>query len=107
MDFLAEHQISGVVFLTGDRHHSEVIELKRPNGLYPLYDITSSPLTSGIAKARGVEENNPYRVPNTLVELQNFSKISVTGKKKERELQVFFLGNKGDKLAEWKVSEAD
>lgn len=107
MNFLSDHQIPGVVFLTGDRHHSEVIELKRPNGLYPLYDITSSPLTSGVAKARGVEADNPYRVSNTLVELQNFSKISVTGKKNERVLQVLFLGIKGDKLAEWKVSEAD
>ena len=46
MNFLKEYKINGVLFLTGDRHHSEIIKVERP-GTYPLYDITVSPLTSG------------------------------------------------------------
>ena len=46
MDFLTEQKINGVLFLTGDRHHSEIIKVERP-GTYPLYDITVSPLISG------------------------------------------------------------
>src|SRR5690606_22170954 len=45
LDFLNEQAISGVIFLTGDRHYSEIIQLNR-SGKYPLYDITVSPLTS-------------------------------------------------------------
>jgi len=104
MDFLAEYKIKGVLFFSGDRHHSEVIKKERA-GSYPLYDVTNSPYTSGVAKVRGEELNNPARVPGTLVEAQNFSKVTVSGKKNERILTVAFLGLKGEKLGEWSVNE--
>ncbi len=104
MNFLSEQKISGVMFLTGDRHHSEIIKLERPS-LYPLYDITVSPYTSGIGKAGGAEATNPYREPNTLVEAQNFAKISFSGKRNDRVMKVEFLGLKGEKLGEWSVNE--
>ncbi len=106
MNFLSENKISGVLFFTGDRHHSEVIKQERP-GSYPLYDVTSSPYTSGISKVQGAELNNPARVPGTLVEVQNFTKASVSGKKDERVLKVEFLGLKGEKLGSWSVSEKE
>ena len=105
LNFLTLQKINGVVFLTGDRHHSEVIKMTRPS-LYPLYDITVSPYTSGVSKvAKSPEENNPFREANTLVEAQNFAKISFTGKKGERIMNVEFIGLKGEKLGEWGVSE--
>ena len=61
MDFLSGNKINGVLFLTGDRHHSEIIKTERP-GSYPLYDITVSPLTSASHVFGGAEKNNPYRV---------------------------------------------
>jgi len=42
---------------------------------------------------------------NTLVEQQNFGKVTVTGKRNERVLSVQFLGIKGQQLGEWSVSE--
>ena len=104
LDFLAQQKIKGVLFITGDRHHSEVLEVKRP-GLYPLYDITVSPYTSGIGRVSGIELKNPLRVPGTLVEAQNFAKVSITGKKNERVMKVEFIGLKGIKLGEWTVSQ--
>jgi alkaline phosphatase D len=106
MDFLASEKINGVVFLTGDRHHSEVIRYDRV-GTYSLYDITSSPLTSGVAKVGGKEKDNAARVPGTLVEEQNYTRISITGKKDERKLLVEFLGIKGQQLASWSISEKE
>lgn len=106
MNFLAKQKIAGVIFLTGDRHHSEVIKMTR-KGLYPLYDITVSPYTSGVSKVRGAELNSSARIPGTLVEEQNFAKVSVTGKKSERVMTIEFIGLKGDKLAEWKVNERE
>jgi alkaline phosphatase D len=104
MNFLAKHAISGVVFFSGDRHHSEVIKIDRP-GLFPLYDVTISPYTAGVSKVRDAELTNPLRMANTLVEQQNFGKVTVTGKRNERVLTVQFLGIKGQQLGEWSVSE--
>lgn len=106
MNFLALHQITGVVFFSGDRHHSEVIKIDRP-GLFPLYDVTISPYTAGVSKVRDAELTSKFRIPNTLIEEQNFGKISVTGKRNERLLKVQFLGIKGELLGEWAVSEKE
>lgn len=106
MSYLSAEKINGVLFLTGDRHHSEVIRYDRPQD-YPLYDITSSPLTSGVGKVSGKETNNPARVPNTLVEDQNYTRVSVQGAKGARKLIVEFIGVKGNKLAEWTVNETE
>jgi alkaline phosphatase D len=105
MDFIKEYKVNGVVFLTGDRHHSEIIKVERP-GTYPLYDITVSPLTSGTHKFGGPEKNNPYRILG-INEKQNYGKFSFTGKKNERKLTVEYFGVKGDKLGEWSVSEKE
>lgn len=104
MLFLRQEKINGVVFLTGDRHHSEVIRYDRA-GTYPLFDITSSPLTSGVGRVFDKEKDNPARVPGTLVEAQNYTRISVSGKPKERVLKVEFLGIKGELLTSWSISE--
>jgi alkaline phosphatase D len=105
MDFLKDNKINGVVFLTGDRHHSEIIKVERP-GTYPLFDITVSPLTSGTHSFGGTEKNNPYRVIG-IDEKQNYAKISISGKRNDRKLQVQFFGTKGEKLGEWFVSEKE
>ena len=106
MEFLASQKISGVLFFSGDRHHSEIIKLTRP-GLYPLYDVTNSPYTAGVSTVKGVELTNPARVTGTLVEVQNFTKVSVSGNKNERVMKVEFIGVKGDKLSEWSVFEKE
>jgi alkaline phosphatase D len=106
MDFLSAQKINGVLFLTGDRHHSEVIRIERPS-LYPLFDITVSPLTAGVSKASGIEANNPYRELNTLVEAHNFARLSISGKKNERVLMVAYFGTHGEKLGEWSVRETE
>ena len=106
MNFLSSQKVQGVIFFTGDRHHSEVIKQTR-QGLYPLYDVTVSPYTSGVSKVRGVEINNEARVAGTLVEAQNFGKITVSGKPNERVLKVEFIGIKGDRLGEWSVNEKE
>lgn len=105
MSFLKEYKINGVIFLTGDRHHSEIIKVERP-GTYPLYDITVSPLTSGTHKFGGAEKNNPYRVIG-IDEKQNYGRFSFSGIRGSRKLTVEYLGLKGEKLGEWSVTEKD
>jgi alkaline phosphatase D len=105
MKTITDNKINGVLFFTGDRHHSEVIKQER-NGTYPLYDVTVSPYTSGTHKFSGPEKNNIARVFG-LDEKQNFGKVSVTGKAKERVLKVDFIGTKGENLGQWSVSEKE
>lgn len=105
MAFLRTNNIPGVLFLTGDRHHSEVIRLPR-EGTYPLYDITSSPLTSGVGGVlKGNEKDNPYRVPGTLVVTQNFSKVTITGPKGQRRLKVVFMDKNKQELAAFEIGQ--
>jgi alkaline phosphatase D len=104
IQFIKEHKINGVVFFSGDRHHSEVIKVEDAN-FYPLYDVTISPYTAGVSKVSGAEKNSAYRVAGTLVEAQNFGKITVSGAKNKRQLKVDFIGLKGEVLGSWAVGE--
>ncbi|RYZ22327.1 MAG: alkaline phosphatase family protein [Chitinophagaceae bacterium] len=105
--FLERQRVDGVLFLTGDRHHSEVVRWDRP-GSYPLFDVTNSPFTSGVSRVTGTrEEANPQRLPGTLVEAQNYSRVRVSGGRGQRRLQVEFVGIDGRTLGSWSVSESE
>ena len=81
LNFIKEKNIDGVIFLTGDMHYSELTKMDRP-GTYPLYDFTSSPITSfrfRVSKTSTPMANNPDRVPGTLYDLQNFGRVSISG----------------------------
>jgi hypothetical protein len=58
-----------------------------------------------VGRVRGNELNNPQRLEGKLVEAHNFGKISVFGKKDERELLIDFMGTYGAKLGRWSISE--
>lgn len=84
--WLAEQRIGGVVFLSGDRHFTELLRVPR-EGTYPLYEFTSSPLTSAPAPLRdGFEAGNPDLVPDTLVNRRNFGMLRFSGSRQARSL---------------------
>ena len=105
MNFLQSEKINAVVFLTGDRHLSEINKAER-SGAYPIYDITSSPLTSGRSKYNDKEKDNPARILS-VVGQQNYSRITFSGQDQDRKMKVEFLGIKGEKLSDWEVSLKD
>ncbi|WP_076639914.1 alkaline phosphatase [Lewinella sp. 4G2] len=82
---ITEENIEGVVFLTGDRHHSELSELKLANGA-TVYDVTISPLTAGIAGSQ--DEVNRNRVEGTHVLKNNFGLLKFSGPAGARRLTV-------------------
>lgn len=85
-DWLREQRIAGVVFLSGDRHFSELLRLPR-EGTYPLYEFTSSPLTAGaFANPDAPERSNPDLVPDTLVTQRSFGMVRLAGPKANRTL---------------------
>jgi alkaline phosphatase D len=78
-DWLLAQRIEGLVFLSGDRHFSELLRVDRV-GAYPLYEFTSSPLTAGPwVDPEPVEHENPDLVPGTLVGKRQFGLLRITG----------------------------
>ena len=60
LSFVKKHRIGGIVFLTGDRHFSEAMQQRIPNGPL-LVDCTSSPLQQNQKVGpleKGSEHNN-------------------------------------------------
>lgn len=102
---LTAAKIPGLVFLSGDRHHSELTRMDRP-GFYPLYDLTVSPLTSNPAFG-AKEENNLGRVEGTLVMQRNFAIIDVTGTRQDRRLNIRLLDVDGRQLWQQELSSKD
>ncbi len=103
MRFLNAHKIPGVLFLSGDRHHSSVFR-NTAVGPYTLYDITVSPFTSGTYPFSGAEKNPPDRLVG-IAEKQNYARFSVTGGYRDRLLQVDFLGTDGSVIDSWSVHQ--
>ncbi len=92
IDFIYLHQIKNVVFLTGDRHHSELSMLK-VEGRPTIYDLTISPLTSGVHDAS--QEANLLRVDGSHVAKRNFGFLTVDGELKERVLTIEIKDSEG------------
>jgi len=90
---IEESQASGVFMLSGDRHHTELTRLDR-QGRYPLYDLTCSSLTAGVA-APGKDERNTARVEGTLLNEHNFALLTFTGPRTERVMRISIRGVDG------------
>ena len=98
MTFLEQEKIEGVVFLSGDRHHSDLTRLDRP-GAYPLYNYVSSPLTSHPSESLPkLEETDSYRVPGSLITKRNFGYLRVTGPQGQRTLHLEAYDTQGKKI---------
>jgi len=89
---LDSEKVSGVFFLSGDRHHSELTRLDRP-GTYPLYDLTVSPLTS--TAYNNESEANTLRVPGTYIHQRNFAILEFSGPYKERNMKITLFDTNG------------
>ena len=102
--FIQEEQIEGVLFITGDRHHSEISRRKLNDGYY-LYDIVNSSLTAGLHTLSDYENTNPDLLKDKTVNQNNYTRFSVSGNAKERILKLEFKDVKGMVLKEWQLSE--
>lgn len=94
IDAINKYKIKNVIFLTGDRHHSEVSKLITQDGI-AIYDITSSSITSG---AGPHEEDNKNRVEGSMIGQRNFAVINVTGNKEGRKLNLEYKDSNGKSL---------
>ena len=91
LQLLAKNNIKNVVFLTGDRHFTELSEVKLNN--IRIIDLTASPLTS--KPYSNNKEVNSNRVEGTFVGEQNFAQITFTGSAKERMININLINQLG------------
>ena len=100
LDKIREAKIEGVVFLDGDRHHTVLSKMQESENVYPLYDLTCSSLTAGVNKDD--ESYNVYSLKETLVGVNNFGMLNITGPAKDRELIIKIFDKDGQEL--WRKS---
>lgn len=99
LHLIDDYNIKNVVFLTGDRHHSEVSLYNTPDG-DKIYDITSSPITSGAYDH--AKEKNDFRLKkDAIIGENNYAVLEVSGKRGKRKLKVIFKDVKGKKIKEY------
>lgn len=92
---IEEEGITGVVFLSGDRHHTELSSYVNANG-HAVYDLTVSPLTSGVGNP--ANEVNDLRVPETLLVERNFGLLEFTGPRLDRRLTIRIVNANGTEV---------
>src|SRR6056297_1440733 len=96
ISFIHDNDIKNVIFLTGDRHRTELSKLEKL-GSPTIYDLTCSPLSSR-AYAEKPPENNFLRVNGTQVSQQNYGRLSVSGESDQREIQIEVFDTLGNAL---------
>ncbi len=93
---LAMERIPGIIFLSGDKHWTELSKMTRP-GRYPLYDLTVSPLTAGPSDG-WKSEQNAYRVDGTMFNDRNFGLLDVSGPADARVLTIIIQDRAGKEI---------
>lgn len=110
LEFIRTERITGVVFLSGDRHFTELLRWKR-EGMYPLYEFTCSPISSLLRKSPGKEGdpeyNNPNRIDGTLYMDYNFGTVSVDGPEGMRTCTLRSFDDKGDQVWEYTIKASE
>lgn len=89
---IGEEGIKNVVFLTGDVHHTELSKLETSNGS-AIYDLTVSPLTSGVYEADG---ENRLVVEGTIVNERNFGILEFSGPRTARVMTISVFNSNGE-----------
>ncbi|MCB0635340.1 MAG: alkaline phosphatase D family protein, partial [Lewinella sp.] len=99
---IEEEGITGVIFLSGDRHHTELSHYVNAAG-HAVYDLTVSPLTSGSGTSR--DEVNDLREPGTMVIARNFGLLTFSGPFRERQLLIQILNPEGEELWQYTIEQ--
>ena len=106
LKFVADHKIDGVVILSGDRHFTELLKYERA-GTYPLYELTCSPLLSGVPSNLDAERANKQIVPGTFVADRNFCTIDFSGPRNERKITMRSFANSGEQNWQHEIKLSD
>lgn len=101
---IEEERIEGVIFLSGDRHHTEISLMPRESA-YPLLDFTCSPLTSGTHRPK--DEKNEFILEEKTFYERNFGIITISGERTNRQLVFTIFDSNGEEKWNYKILARD
>ncbi|TRX30070.1 alkaline phosphatase family protein [Flavobacterium franklandianum] len=96
LEQIKSNAIKGVLFLSGDRHFTELSKISISE-TQQIYDWTVSPLTSNIATTYK-EDTNINRVEGSLFVESCFGIISFSGSKETRQMKLTLFNKEGIEL---------
>ncbi|MCO6461962.1 MAG: alkaline phosphatase family protein [Saprospiraceae bacterium] len=96
-DILNKTQANGVVFISGDVHYSE-ISLVKKEGVYPIYDFTSS----GITSTWDFATPNKNRIEGPVME-NNFGLLTFDWDPKNPTLKMECIDNRNNQRFEYTI----
>jgi alkaline phosphatase D len=90
LELIRKKKVDGVLFISGDVHYAELSKITEP-GLYPIYDLTAS----GITSTWDFATPNDNRIEGPVME-NHFGLIKIDWSKPDPEiaLQIFDVDNK-------------
>ena len=106
IDFINTQKIPGVLFFSGDRHHSE-INVETHQNYYPIHDITCSALSSPrrVHLKRKEKKYPPNtRVKKSLILKHNYGLFSILNDNGKKVAQITFLNKQGETLFSYSIS---
>ena len=95
--WLARERIPGLLFITGDRHNTQVFRLKQ-DGAPVVYEFSCSPFTSRLSKLSKKDLANPRFVSGLGVEQRNFGTLELTGEGAARRIVASCFDSRGKQL---------
>ncbi len=104
IDFIYKEGLKNVIFLTGDRHMTEISLLDNGKNFPKIWDVTVSPFTSG-PNTHAENEPNRLRIPNSLIEVRNFAIFNIVGKGKDRHIKIDFYDQKGQLIKDFVIKQ--
>jgi len=96
INYIQNNNIQNVIFLTGDVHFSEVSVLKE-EGKPTIWDITSSPMNSGV-NTNALKQENKLRIKESVIMERNYTELKIIGSKADRQIFVNYYNSDGEKL---------
>lgn len=97
LQLLLENEVRGAVLLTGDVHYTVLSRMDR-RGTYPLWEITTSPITAGPADFDPADYGNHLAEPGTFFQERNFATLDFAGPRNDRVMKVTVWDVAGEEL---------
>ncbi|MFW5926433.1 MAG: alkaline phosphatase D family protein [Wenzhouxiangella sp.] len=104
LDRIEAERIPGVIFLSGDRHHSVFMKKERYR-TYPLHEWTVSPLTAGAGSP--TEGAAQYMVEDSIYGERNFGTIEISGPRDQRVATLILHDSDGAEVWREEIRQSD
>jgi alkaline phosphatase D len=101
LDLIKKTKANGVVFITGDVHYAEISKLQSP-GMYPIYDVTSS----GITSTWHFATPNANRIEGPVME-NHFGLITINWDKPDVEIKMEVWDVSNNQRIEYTVKQSE